>query len=82
MATATLTTKGQITIPKAVRNSLHLHSGDQVAFVIHGDSEATLKPVTKSVDKVYGKLHSPSQPRRTVDEMKEAVAKNIRSRNR
>ncbi|NQT93290.1 MAG: AbrB/MazE/SpoVT family DNA-binding domain-containing protein, partial [Lentisphaerae bacterium] len=68
MVTATLTSKGQITIPKAVRDSLHLHTGDRVAFVVHGDSEATLKPVTKSVDEVFGKLHSPSQPCRTVDE--------------
>ena len=80
MVTATLTTKGQITIPKVVRDSLHLHSGDRVAFVIHGDSEATLKPITKSVDEVFGRLHSPSQPRRTVEEMKAAVAGRIRSR--
>ncbi len=82
MVTATLTTKGQITIPKAVRDSLRLHSGDRVEFIVHGGSEATLKPVTKSVDEVFGKLHSPSQPPRTVEQMKEAVAERIRSRRR
>jgi len=81
MVTATLTTKGQITIPKAVRESLHLHAGDRVEFVIHGDCEATLKPITKSVDEVFGKLHSPSGPHRTVEEMKEAVATRTRSRD-
>ena len=82
MVTATLTTKGQITIPKAVRDSLHLHSGDRIAFVVHGDAEATMKPVTKSVDEVFGRLHRPSQPRRTVEEMHAAVAERMRSRNR
>ena len=81
MVTATLTSKGQLTIPKAVRDSLHLHAGDRVAFVVHGDSEAVLKPVTKSVDEVFGRLHRPGQPRKSVGEMQAAVAKRMRERN-
>ncbi len=82
MVTATLTSKGQLTIPKSVRDSLHLQTGDRVAFVVHGDSEATLKPVTKSVDAVFGKLHRPGQPRRSVADMKAAVGHRMRERNR
>ena len=82
MVTATLTSKGQLTIPKAVRDSLHLHAGDRVAFVVHGDSEAMLTPVTKSVDEVFGRLHRPGQPRKSVGEMKAAVAQRMRQRNR
>lgn len=80
MVTATLTTKGQITIPKAVRDSLRLRSGDRVAFVVRGHSEALLKPITKSVDEVFGKLHDPAQRARTVAEMKAAVADRLRRR--
>ena len=82
MVTATLTSKGQLTIPKAVRDSLHLHAGDRIAFVVHGDSEATMKPITKSVDEVFGRLHSPGQPQRSVEEMKAVVAQRMRERNR
>jgi len=82
MVTATLTSKGQLTIPKAVRDSLHLRTGDRVAFIVHGDTEAVLKPVTKSVDEVFGRLHSASQPCKTVDEMKAAVAERLRERRR
>ena len=82
MVTATLTSKGQLTIPKAVRDSLHLHAGDRVEFVVHGDSEATLKPVTKSVDEVFGRLHRPGQPRKSVGDMKAAVAQRMRERSR
>ena len=82
MVTATLTSKGQLTIPKAVRDSLHLHTGDRVAFVLHGDTEAVLKPVTKSVDEVFGRLYSAAQPRKSVEEMNAAVAKRVRSRKR
>ena len=82
MVTATLTSKGQLTIPKAVRDSLHLHTGDRVAFVVHGDTEAVLKPVTKSVDEVFGSLHGAGQPRRSTAEMKAAVRERMRSRKR
>jgi len=81
MATATVTTKGQITIPKAVRDSLRLRSGDRVEFVLQGESEATMRPITRSVDEVFGRLHNPTQPHRTVEEMEEAVVRRIRGRD-
>jgi antitoxin PrlF len=36
-AAARLTSKGQVTVPKAVRDALHLHEGDQVVFRVRGD---------------------------------------------
>ena len=80
MVTATLTSKGQLTIPKAVRDTLHLHSGDLVAFIVNGDEEAVLKPITKSVDEVFGRLHTPGQPRKSVEQMKDAVTERMRKR--
>jgi len=35
MALATLTNKGQVTIPKPVRDSLGLHIGDKIKFIIN-----------------------------------------------
>lgn len=37
MITATVTTKGQITVPKAVRDALGLKEGHQVVFVVEGE---------------------------------------------
>ena len=80
MATATLTSKGQITIPKTVRESLNLHTGDRIEFVVHGSSEALVRPITKPVDEVFGKLHDPTQPALTVEDMDAAIAAQARSR--
>lgn len=44
MITATITTKGQVTIPKAVRDALGLQEGQQVVFLIEGE-RAYLHPV-------------------------------------
>jgi AbrB family looped-hinge helix DNA binding protein len=46
VATATITAKGQITIPKAVRQALGLDRGDQVVFVLE-DGRAVLHPVRR-----------------------------------
>ncbi len=69
MALATLTSKGQVTIPKAVRDSLHLHAGDKVGFVITESKEALLRPVTKKVDDVFGRLHKPGRKPISIEEM-------------
>ena len=78
MVTATLTSKGQITIPKAVRQSLHLQTGDRIAFVLHGENEAVIKPMTRTVDDVFGILHRKGMKVRSVEEMNAAITKRTK----
>jgi len=80
MITTTLTSKGQVTIPKAVRDALRLQKGDRIVFTVHGDEEAVIKPMTKSVDDVFGRLYSPDQPRKSIKQMKDAIAEKVRTR--
>ena len=47
MQAATITSKGQVTIPKAVRDALNLKEHDQVIFVVDGD-RAIMKPVPQT----------------------------------
>lgn len=57
LPTSTLTSKGQITIPKAVRDRLHLSQGDRVDFVIEEDGRVELRPLGRSVKELKGFLH-------------------------
>jgi AbrB family looped-hinge helix DNA binding protein len=57
MSTATLTSKGQITVPKAVREHLRLKAGERVEFVIADDGAVRLEPVHRSVRDLKGFLH-------------------------
>ena len=45
MESTTMTSKGQVTIPKSVRQQLGLRQGTRVAFVVEGD-HAVLRPAT------------------------------------
>jgi antitoxin PrlF len=62
MATATLTSKGQITIPVAVREKLGLATGDRVEFVEVGPGEFALKAATEDVRSLKGMIRRPSTP--------------------
>lgn len=56
MAHARITSKGQITIPKAVRDELALHEGDSVVFVVEG-GRAIVTPVRRrSQAELHGAL--------------------------
>lgn len=59
---ATLTTKGQITIPKSVREKLRLEAGDKLKFLIHEDGSVELFPVTYSLAKLKGMVPKPKRP--------------------
>jgi len=79
MPLATLTSKGQITIPSSVRKKLHLHAGDKVDFSMMGEHEVLLRPVIKDVDAVFGCLQQASRGRKaTVAEINTAIEDKMR----
>jgi len=56
----TLTSKGQVTIPKAVRSSLHLKTGDKLEFVLHQNSVEII-PISGSVRDLKGMVAKPDK---------------------
>jgi len=56
---ATLTSKGQITIPKAVRDTLKLHVGDRLEFLVDPDGSVRIVPATRSVTELKAMLPRP-----------------------
>jgi antitoxin PrlF len=73
MPTATLTSKGQITLPKAVRDVLRVDAGDQIDFVISERGEVTVRPVTVDVTELRGMFKRSGQRPVSVEEMNEAI---------
>ena len=74
MATATLTSKGQTTIPKEVRDHLHLHPGDKLEFIIEADGGVVVRSVSRSVTELEGVLPKPSRPV-SLEAMEQAIRK-------
>ena len=59
MTTASVTSKGQITIPADIRRYLSLNTGDQVEFLIESDGRVCFMPQTKDVQVLKGLLRKP-----------------------
>ena len=56
MSTATVTSKGQVTIPIKVRRHLKLQPGDKIDFQIEENGTARIFPFSRQVSDVYGLL--------------------------
>lgn len=70
---ATITSKGQVTVPKPIRDKLHLKAGDKVEFMLEKDGNLRVAPVTASVTRLKGMLPEPAVTL-SIAEMNEAIA--------
>ena len=69
---ATLTSKGQITVPKRVREALAVEPGDKLAFRIHADGSVTVEAETVDLAKLRGAI-KPKVLGVTIENMKHTV---------
>jgi AbrB family looped-hinge helix DNA binding protein len=73
MSTATLTSKGQITIPAEVRRLLNVDAGDRVEFVQVEPGRFELIAATRSVRELKG-LFGKAARAVSIDEMNRVIA--------
>lgn len=73
MPSASLSSKGQITLPKAIRDLLRLKQGDRVDFVVE-DGRVHLSPGTGDLRALRGLLHRPGRRPVSVEAMNAAIA--------
>ena len=53
---ATLTSKGQTTIPKEIRDTLHMKAGDRMTFTLMPDATVVMRLKNRSVTDLAGRL--------------------------
>jgi antitoxin PrlF len=77
MPMSTLTSKGQITIPKQVRDEMGLKPGDRVDFVRDRAGRTMLKPINTDFRSLKGIIKSPFKRPITLKEMDEGIARGV-----
>ena len=73
MSTATLTSKGQITIPAPVRVALGVEAGDRVEFVQLEKGRFAIVPATIPLQRLKGSVRKPERAV-SIEEMNTAIA--------
>jgi len=74
MPTATLSSKGQVTIPKKIREALRLEVGDRLAFEIRDDGVVEVHPETVDILSLCGTI-KPKVRGVTLEKMKKDIAR-------
>ena len=73
MPTATLTSNGQITLPKTIRERLRLRTGDTVDFIVADDGQVHVRTGHVDVRELQGLLKKPGRRPVSLDEMDAAI---------
>lgn len=78
MPASHITSKGQTTIPKSIRDHLHLQPGDRIDFVVEANGKVVLEPVTIDVMDLEGILHRPGMKVVSGVDMKKSFGKRFK----
>ncbi|RAS15463.1 AbrB/MazE/SpoVT family DNA-binding domain-containing protein [Paraburkholderia bryophila] len=74
MTAATITSKGQVTIPVDVRNQLGLEAGDRIEFSFNEETgRYEVYPATRSLASLKGIVKKPAKPV-SIEDMNRAIA--------
>lgn len=80
--TSTITSKGQTTIPKDVREHMGVSAGGKIKFIKHPDGTVYILPVLP-MSALTALLPPPYKGRpKTIEEMDEGIAEAVAARDR
>lgn len=78
--TATVSDKGQVTLPKALRERLGIQPGSRLAFRVATDGSLTVQVLAKGSEGLFGLLAKPGEPTRSLEDMEDAITEAVRNR--
>ena len=73
MAEAKLTSKGQLVLPKMIREHLDVKNGDRVDFVIQPNGEVVVRAATRDIGSLAGLLKVGDGSQVSIEEMDHAI---------
>lgn len=65
----TVTSKGQTTIPKKIRDNLQMKAGDRLSFTLMPDGVVLMRVKNRNIMDVAGKLHKPGRKALTIEQL-------------
>ena len=79
---ATVTDKGQVTLPKAIRDRLGIQPGSKLEFELQPDDTLRVRVLTRGSAGLYGLLARPGESARSQEAMEAGVDVAVRERSR
>lgn len=74
---ATITSKGQLVLPKGIRDLLKVGPGDKVDFVVEADGRVVVHPATLDFRSLKGMVKSKRQTPASIEEMNRTIREHV-----
>jgi AbrB family looped-hinge helix DNA binding protein len=74
---ATLSSKGQLTLPKEIRDQLGLGVGSKLDLSVEADGSLRARPLRRGAADLFGLLHDAGRVASTVEQMDAAVGRHL-----
>ena len=79
---ATVTDKGQVTVPKEIRDQTGIAPGSRLDFEVQNDGTLRVRVLTRGASNLFGLVHSSGIRPRSIEEMDQGIATAVDARNR
>lgn len=79
---STVTDKGQITLPKSLRDRLGIRPGMKVEFSLQDDETVRLRVLARGSANLYGLLAAPAEDAKTFARIDAGITAAVKARSR
>lgn len=79
---ATVTDKGQVTVPKEIRDKTGIAPGTRLDFEVQDDGTLRVRVLARGADNLFGLVHRAGLKPLTIEEMDQGIATAVGARNR
>lgn len=80
--TAVVSEKGQVTLPKGMRDQLGIRPGSRLEFQVSDEGTLTVRVLARGADTLFGLLAREGEPPKSLEEMDAAVTASVELRSR
>ena len=77
---ATVTDKGQVTVPKAIRDRTGITPGSRLDFELQADGRLLVRVLARGADSLFGLVHTPGIKPRSLEAMDQGIAAAVTAR--
>ena len=78
---ATVTAKGQVTVPKNIRDQLHIVTGSKLDFEVEEDGTLRVRVLVRGSDNLFGLVQRPGIKPLSIKAMDEGIVAATQARN-
>ena len=78
---ATVTDKGQVTVPKEIRDQTGIVPGSRLDFEVQSDGTLRVRVLTRGANNLFGLVHRAGIKPRSIEEMDQGIATAVGARN-